>query len=334
MSSASPSQIIKSLPSDRAAWQLSMEGANPGDPPVNRGAVIVGTICAVTALSTAFAAARLFVRSKYLGKLLLDDYLIIISVLCAWLTVGFQVMSVRAGNGKPTDMLTPEEKAGVMRWSLPGFVLGTLSITMPKFAVVALLTRILDPSLVHRVFLWCLVGVCLIQLTVAHVLSFIKCSEDGTHPRGRCEWTRSRQYYDIYVTGDWSDITIWTCSVEASTIIIASCVPVLKPLVDLIRGGFTKLGSSNKYRRNSRNISGEREQGEDMQLETIGQKRTRDIRAPGVDVAPVTSESQENILCRTQPSGGIIRTDHIVVSHEEAKSDDMNVDIWNDGKRV
>lgn len=47
----------------------------------DRGPLILGTICAVTALSTVFSAGRLFVRGKLKGRLLLDDYLIVISVV-------------------------------------------------------------------------------------------------------------------------------------------------------------------------------------------------------------------------------------------------------------
>ncbi|RYP11296.1 hypothetical protein DL764_000114 [Monosporascus ibericus] len=141
----------------------------------------------------------------------------------------------------------------------------------------------------------------------ALVLSFKGCSEDetGSHPGKHCIWTRKRKYFDIYAS-----------------------------VVDYIRDGFAMPNYSNIYRRCSRNASREREEGKDIQLETIGRKRTRDIRAPDVDDAPCMSGSQESILRWTQPSGGIVRTDHIVISGEERKSDEMNIDIWNDEKRV
>jgi hypothetical protein len=45
----------------------------------NKGPTILGTIAVVTALSSLFSAARIFVRGRLQGKLLLDDYLIVIS---------------------------------------------------------------------------------------------------------------------------------------------------------------------------------------------------------------------------------------------------------------
>ncbi|RYP61818.1 hypothetical protein DL770_009711 [Monosporascus sp. CRB-9-2] len=342
-----------------------MEGVTPRDPrSVNKGPIVIGIICAVTALSTVFAAARLFVRGKIKGKLLLDDYVIIISVLCTWLNVGFQVKSVWSRNGKHADMFTPEERADVIGWGRLGFAPGILLLGLPKFAVVALLTRLFCPSRAHRVFLWCLVWVCFIQLMVTVVLIFEECSEDetGSRPGKYCISLGVKTRFDIYTSAFSGFVDLYLTLyptivlsklqlslrkklafsaalgvgfvVEGSTSIIASCVPILKPLVDYIRSGFTMPDYSNKYRRHSPNTSREREQGRDIQLETIGQKRTRDIRAPDVDDAPCMSESQESILHWTQPSGGIVRTDHISISGEETKSDDMNIDIWNDGKRV
>lgn len=47
----------------------------------DKGPTALGIVISVSALSTVFAAARLFVRGKILGKVHLDDYLIIASVV-------------------------------------------------------------------------------------------------------------------------------------------------------------------------------------------------------------------------------------------------------------
>lgn len=47
----------------------------------NRGPTIVATICAVTAISTVFAIARLYVRARVMKKVHFDDYLILFSVV-------------------------------------------------------------------------------------------------------------------------------------------------------------------------------------------------------------------------------------------------------------
>jgi branched-subunit amino acid permease len=47
----------------------------------NRGPTIVAAICAVTAISTVFAIARLYVRARVMKKVHYDDYLIVFSVV-------------------------------------------------------------------------------------------------------------------------------------------------------------------------------------------------------------------------------------------------------------
>ncbi|KXJ90786.1 hypothetical protein Micbo1qcDRAFT_204850 [Microdochium bolleyi] len=277
----------------------------------DRGPLILGTICAVTALSTFFSAGRLWVRGRLKGKLLLDDYLIAISVLCTWLTVVFQFLAVRSGNGRHIHTLTTEEQAGVAHWTIIGFVPGIVSFATPKLATIDLLCRILLPSRRHRIFLWVLGWTCWIQLMVTVVFLFVKC--DGSHPALAVSRSPTKAglencldpwvniNYDIYTGAfsafvdfylaayptivlcklrlslekkiglsialgfgfistivavykyDSSTLVIWTC-VEGSTIIIAACIPILKPLLDYARAGCSQAtasvrgGFSSRYR--------------------------------------------------------------------------------------
>lgn len=47
----------------------------------DKGPAIIGVIVAVTILETLFSGARLYVRGRIMGKLHLDDYLIILAVV-------------------------------------------------------------------------------------------------------------------------------------------------------------------------------------------------------------------------------------------------------------
>jgi hypothetical protein len=53
------------------------DGRNAED----KGPAIIATICAVTVLETLFCAARVYTRGHILGRLHLDDYLIMLSVV-------------------------------------------------------------------------------------------------------------------------------------------------------------------------------------------------------------------------------------------------------------
>lgn len=52
------------------------------DQGVSRGASIVAIVASLTGVSAAFVAARLFVRIKMMRTLGLDDYLILLAMVC------------------------------------------------------------------------------------------------------------------------------------------------------------------------------------------------------------------------------------------------------------
>lgn len=47
----------------------------------NKGPTILGVIFTMTAISTGFIGARIFTRAKILGKMQLDDWLVVVSVV-------------------------------------------------------------------------------------------------------------------------------------------------------------------------------------------------------------------------------------------------------------
>jgi hypothetical protein len=67
-----------------------------------------------------------------------------------------------------------------------GFCPGILSFGIPKLAVIALLTRLLNPGRIHKIFLWCLGVTCLLSLLGCVVVLF-----------GRCMPARSLWDFDV-----------------------------------------------------------------------------------------------------------------------------------------
>ncbi|EQB57925.1 integral membrane protein [Colletotrichum gloeosporioides Cg-14] len=141
----------------------------------NKGPESLVAIVTVTVLSTIFTGARLFVRGKILGKVHLDDYLIIASVICSWVSVATAIVAVAYGMGLHFDTLTRDQQQKAIFWTIVGFPAGVMSFGLPKLAVVALLTRILNPSPWHKKFLWGLSLFCLLNLTANMVLLFTHC---------------------------------------------------------------------------------------------------------------------------------------------------------------
>ncbi|KAK6211633.1 integral membrane protein [Colletotrichum tabaci] len=141
----------------------------------NKGPTAIGIVISVSVLSTLFTAARLFVRGKILGKFHLDDYLIVASVLCGWINVRTAIAAVSYGNGRHFDVLTLEQKSGAILWTIAGFAPGVMSFGLPKIAVVALLTRIMNPSRWHALFQWCLSIFCLVNFLGCVIILFAQC---------------------------------------------------------------------------------------------------------------------------------------------------------------
>ncbi|KAL1850973.1 hypothetical protein VTK73DRAFT_9567 [Phialemonium thermophilum] len=386
----------------------------------DKGPAIIASICTVTVLETLFCLARLYTRGRILGKLHLDDYLIVLSVICGWCAVIFGVMAVHSGNGKHFAILTTEQKSGAILWTIVGFCPGIMSFGLPKLAVIALLTRLMNPSRWHRIFLWCLGIWCNISLLGCVFVLFAQCTP------ARSQWDFSitdktcwspwvlvdyaiyagsfSAATDLYLavypaivlfklnlklrkkialsaalgigsvatviaiykttrlpnlasedfSFDTSDLVIWTC-IEGSTIIIASCIPVLQPLVDRVVGTSFFGGSSGRA---YKNYGSERTGGRmksDIELSSgqrMGGRRGGGGGGPrdpnGLTFLDDKAGSEESILRaednRTDkgsvaeergPRGGggkILRTDVVTVSYASHSTDNVNdAKRWNRG---
>lgn len=91
------------------------------------------------------------------------------------MNVGTAIAAVAHGNGRHFDVLTLEQKSGAILWTIAGFPAGVMSFGLPKLAVVALLTRIMNPSRWHALFLWFIATFCLINLIGCVIILFAQC---------------------------------------------------------------------------------------------------------------------------------------------------------------
>lgn len=142
----------------------------------NKGPAILAVCWLSTLLSTLFVLARVYLSCVIKGKFRSDDLFIIVGQLCGYLAVAFATVAVLNGNGRHMDVLTLEEKSGAILWTTVGFVPGLLSFGLPKLAVVSLLTRLLNPSRLHKIFLWWLVLWCLASVIVTGILLLVRCT--------------------------------------------------------------------------------------------------------------------------------------------------------------
>lgn len=145
-----------------------------GDGP-NKGPMAI-IMCAVfQCLATTFAAARVFCRVRMLDKLYLDDWIIMLSVVCGWIAFAFTVVAVYYGEGRHMDTLTVGEQSQVLLWTIAGFFPGILSFSLPKLAVVSLLCRMLCPSKLNRRFMYFMSAILVINSFVCLAMLFGRC---------------------------------------------------------------------------------------------------------------------------------------------------------------
>ncbi|KAK8107917.1 uncharacterized protein PG998_009930 [Apiospora kogelbergensis] len=322
----------------------------------DKGPTELVTCWTVTAISTLFVAGRLYVRGVLQRKLRSDDYLIILSLLCGYISTAFSTVATSYGNGKHFELLNLEQKQGL-----------SFGQRQPSLAVISLLTRILNPSTAHLWYLWTMglvcfasllatVGVLLGQCTPARSLWDFSITEKTCFDKsiliGYCVFAGSiSAFVDLYlaiypslvlfrlqmpikkklalcaalgigsVSGvvaiykstripslgspdfsyDTSDLVIWTV-IEGSTIIIASSIPVMQPLAEVIFGRSIFGSSGSKGGRRYYDKNGDAtDENSQPGLVTIGQKSSRPRKQMSDDLEMTISgtgfsSSEEDIL--------------------------------------
>ncbi|CAN9258538.1 unnamed protein product [Alternaria alternata] len=274
----------------------------------------------------------------------LDDWLIILSMMCGDIMLGLTIAAVQAGNGRHFALLSDEQKSGAILYTLAGFCPGILSFAIPKLAVVALLTRITNPSKRHKIILWTGTFSAIVDLYLAIypaivlyklqinfkkkvVLSVALGLGSIAAVVAVYKSTRLPALASADFSYDTADITVWT-SIEGNAIIIGACIPTLQPLFDQLLGHglFSSLGGGRDrggYKSNDR--SG-------LKLATIGSKTLRSTKQhgkSGVSEGTLGHDSQDSILGpnhrpgsdesqNVKQSSGITRTQHLVVEYEDA----------------
>ncbi|KAI3530439.1 integral membrane protein [Colletotrichum filicis] len=365
------------------------------------------TVCWIfTALSTLFVLGRVVVRWKIMRKFHSDDYFVIAGLVCGYISTSLSTLAVYSGIGKHLELLTLEQQQDGMLWTTAAQCPGIMSFGLPKLAVVSLLTRLMNPGVYHKWFLWWMGIWCQLTLFVTVGLLIGRCTPASSlwdfSIQGTCfspdilinfsiyAGTFSA-FVDVYLavypsiilyrlqmpikkkialssalgigaisgivaiykttrlpllaSEDYSyetpDLVVWTV-IEGSTIIIASSIPVLHPLLELIlkRNPFSSARASRPTAKSSDNNTGSapsnyrpsRVYG-NYEYE-LGQRKAKPKPRDDLGFTIVEGESQENIVfgesrSRAQTAtsigsqsskpedGRIVRTDVVTVSYDE-----------------
>lgn len=106
--------------------------------------------------------------------------------ICAFVSTALCQLAVDNGSGRHMGFLTKEQQEKTIFWVIVGISPGVLSLALPKFAVVSLLSKLLNPHKYHRWFLWFLATVCVLSMFV--VIGTLL---------GQCQPMRSQWDFDV-----------------------------------------------------------------------------------------------------------------------------------------
>ncbi|KAK6812302.1 hypothetical protein RU639_011785 [Aspergillus parasiticus] len=125
----------------------------------DKGPRILAVVWTLSALTTIFVAARVYIRQWLIRNAGIDDYIIVVALCLTLTSVGMTTANVYMGYGKHAWFLEQSTVETISLVNTISFVIGIFCFTIPKVAVTVLLTRILNPSRLQRIWLWAMIGI-------------------------------------------------------------------------------------------------------------------------------------------------------------------------------
>ena len=85
-------------------------------------------------------------------------------------------IAISYGSGRHLATLPPEDTSHAVYYTVVSFVPGVTSFTIPKFAVIILLAKILSPGRWHKMFMWVISILYLLMSAGMLVINFAQCT--------------------------------------------------------------------------------------------------------------------------------------------------------------
>ncbi len=131
--------------------------------------------------------------------------------LFGWVYTAMSILGVQHGDGKHQAILTDKQQAAAHFWTILGFAPAIMSFGFPKLAVVALLTRLLNPGRAHLWFLWAMAAMTQVNLIVNMALLYTQCLPtasmwDASIPDKYCRDGQILVGYALYAACAWAPL--------------------------------------------------------------------------------------------------------------------------------
>ncbi|KAK7996050.1 hypothetical protein PG991_015517 [Apiospora marii] len=233
----------------------------------DRSTTTLVSIWTVTGVACLVALARLYVRAIMRRNVRNDDYFIMLSVAASIASCALTSKAVDHGLGRHIEALSHEDQVAVTTWTYIAFCPGVMSFAIPKLAVIALLVRLMSPRKLHYWILWTM-GIT-VQLTLLATVGILirviveKCppfNDITLKPPDHCvsvsvqvKWClfagSLSAFVDFYLA-IYPSVVLYHLQMrrrkkvalsialglgvlaEGSTIVIASSIPILQPLLE------------------------------------------------------------------------------------------------------
>ncbi|BAE66454.1 unnamed protein product [Aspergillus oryzae RIB40] len=306
----------------------------------DKGPRILAVVWTLSTLTTIFVAARVYIRQWLIRNAGIDDYIIVVSLCLTLTSVGMTTANVHMGYGKHAWFLDQSTVETISLVNTISFVIGIFCFTIPKVAVTVLLTRILNPSRLQRIWLWTMIGVTASVSFVCIFLLVFQCDPPQaawqrrlvTEGKANCNDVQILIKYAIFNAALSASADLYLaiypstvlmklrmplqkrlalCAalgmgsiIESNVLILASCIPTLQPILELTLRGHVHTrsprGKDANYPR-------------DSVFQRTGHRTNRRS-----DRSITHVESQESILGaeerkNSHPLGAIVRTDDVSV---------------------
>ncbi|KAL4887926.1 hypothetical protein BDV59DRAFT_196874 [Aspergillus ambiguus] len=348
----------------------------PGYAEETKGPHILAVFWVLTSITLVVVLARLFIRLRVLRNPGADDWLIAASMIVGMAYTCLTTVNVSLGFGRHSAVIA-DRLTTVLLLNYIDFMLGILAFSLPKLAVSALLTRLLNPTLLHRVMIWGLSVTVTTVSCICIVVLFTMCDppkalwQTSLMAQGAtCRSISILVDYAIFTgatsaftdlvlaiyptvvlmklhmslrkrlalcaalglgavacamaivkclqlpnlanladsTYATADLVIWT-SVESNVVILASCIPTLQPLIELILGKRTlRSTSKDPYK------SYERHEASYRSKKSAPVKD--DLQITNIESQESILRSDENQAGESHQLGHIRRTDNVVIEYE------------------
>ncbi|KAK3324941.1 hypothetical protein B0H66DRAFT_107629 [Apodospora peruviana] len=148
----------------------------PGFAEENKGPLILGVTSSLTALTLLFVLARVYSRILSANRLAVDDYIVILCICLSISYVGVAAVAISYGGGRHVAILDPADVTMAVKYTVISFVPGVSSFIIPKFAVVILLAKLLNPGRIHKTIMWVVSILYLLLAAGMLVINFAQCT--------------------------------------------------------------------------------------------------------------------------------------------------------------